>query len=978
MIANLYPVATNRTNATMIGVQGGQTKQFPAELFKGDKGDAGIVIYPNKNALLADTLQIVNTRGLVLIDENQRPAGYLWDGSVWTKTVVTGYSTILTDADIVDIFIYDTKKDTIPDTWRYNSLMSWYSEPSSVTRGTKKEFPEVAVLIATTTKLYIFDYETGSLWMQFNSGNNGTSGSAMIGYSNNSSVFANNGKVWVTKEKGTSGHIDVLASIDFSNDVSRIFTIVAYYATYPAMTGKKYQIANRNLTTTFDGTVLASISGLNTYKISGSGNYVAVASDSGINIIDDFTGKVLSCSDTSKFFSARISPDGYLYAIKDNDRAIYRSALKVQNMDWVGLTAFSLNDILTSAIYTGSKAVKLDGTDDYVSVADNAGINFATGDFTIEMSFNFTSLVAGNCTLIDKGTLGSGAGYAIYVVAATRKIVADIATVNNVYTLNTNYVIDINKNYHVSVVVSRASGVYIYVNGSLIYSNTSITSGTGTTTNASTLYFGRNFVSDYAAVKVYKIRLWNYALSASRIYDFSKGALLKASDKTWGTGTGCNVEYLADNYDASTGTWKSTQNAEGGATTLNAVQATSGYRPTSVAMPDKYAMVASPKNLTLLKGGKIAVSMSNNNVTVLNGTNQYWKRDNPVDLDFNGAELMANGTFEVNTTNVGQTGTSHTFARVTSDFHSGVASLQVTATGTGDASNYISLTTGVLETGKKYTLELWAKSVSGNTSFNSNIAGALGAKTVTINSSTWTKIAATFISTFSGTSNVRINLSGVGVCLVDDVSLTEAYDFSIIANCTPVGTLYEDIIRAVFASGYLLLTKAVTTNRPTLGLWDGALGLNVAPTPALALANQNIYCSVDRTGNASTFISGVLTSVPVNFGKLVGMSSIAIGATTAGNERWSGKIGRIQIIKGIAITQADVDYFNANGFQNKDYWSVRGVKLVMDINWQQNDGLDLSDSRNDFIPFNSPTFARENYKQSGEEGGFIILSDLDN
>ena len=73
-----------------------------------------------------------------------------------------------------DIFVYDTRKDSDGGAWRKRtSHTSWYNEKPSATRGTRKEFPSIAVLVLDTSgtnKLTIYDGDDPNLpmWMVFN------------------------------------------------------------------------------------------------------------------------------------------------------------------------------------------------------------------------------------------------------------------------------------------------------------------------------------------------------------------------------------------------------------------------------------------------------------------------------------------------------------------------------------------------------------------------------------------------------------------------------------------------------------------------------------------------------------------------------------------------------------------------------------------------------------------------------------------
>jgi len=79
------------------------------------------------------------------------------------------------------IFVYDTRKDSDGGAWRKKTRdTSWYNETLGTEfRGTRKEFPAVAVIVAQTSKLTIYDADDPNLpmWMVFE-GRTVTSGHA--------------------------------------------------------------------------------------------------------------------------------------------------------------------------------------------------------------------------------------------------------------------------------------------------------------------------------------------------------------------------------------------------------------------------------------------------------------------------------------------------------------------------------------------------------------------------------------------------------------------------------------------------------------------------------------------------------------------------------------------------------------------------------------------------------------------------------
>ena len=70
----------------------------------------------------------------------------------------------------VDIFVYDTRKDSDGGAWRKRATtQSWYNEGTSATRGARKEFPAVAIIVIETYELVIYDGDDPnlSMWMRF-------------------------------------------------------------------------------------------------------------------------------------------------------------------------------------------------------------------------------------------------------------------------------------------------------------------------------------------------------------------------------------------------------------------------------------------------------------------------------------------------------------------------------------------------------------------------------------------------------------------------------------------------------------------------------------------------------------------------------------------------------------------------------------------------------------------------------------------
>ena len=84
-----------------------------------------------------------------------------------------GISAIFADKAVtaVDVFLYDTSLDSDGGAWRKRCQhTSWYNEPlNTATRGARREFPAVAVVVAEADKVTIYDGDDPALprWMVF-------------------------------------------------------------------------------------------------------------------------------------------------------------------------------------------------------------------------------------------------------------------------------------------------------------------------------------------------------------------------------------------------------------------------------------------------------------------------------------------------------------------------------------------------------------------------------------------------------------------------------------------------------------------------------------------------------------------------------------------------------------------------------------------------------------------------------------------
>ena len=131
----------------------------------------------------------------------------------------------------VDVFVYDTRKDSDGGAWRKRTQnTSWYNETLGTSdRGSRKEFPAVAVIVATEDDIIIYDGDDPDLpmWMIFKSSDTGTPydthylgrGSGFSGFHPSiTSVAMLNGILVVGKDGDASNYAEAYTEIRFISD----------------------------------------------------------------------------------------------------------------------------------------------------------------------------------------------------------------------------------------------------------------------------------------------------------------------------------------------------------------------------------------------------------------------------------------------------------------------------------------------------------------------------------------------------------------------------------------------------------------------------------------------------------------------------------------------------------------------------------------------------------------------------------------
>jgi len=212
---------------------------------------------------------------------------------------------IFNDADVNDVFVYDTTADDDGGMWRNDSNAqgtSWFNENSSEVRGTKREFPEVAEIVATDTELKIYDGKDHRLWMWFSD----TAAAAFPGV-DPSNIYAKNGSIYVTATLA-------VYEINFIEDTIYAYSLVGI-SMFDGTISDRESVNTYNLENSTFGLRSLQSNDVHVETIKGD-EYLAIATDSGANVINKNNRSIVyyySTAWTDDINNVRLSKDGSLY-----------------------------------------------------------------------------------------------------------------------------------------------------------------------------------------------------------------------------------------------------------------------------------------------------------------------------------------------------------------------------------------------------------------------------------------------------------------------------------------------------------------------------------------------------------------------------------------------------------------------------------------------------------------------------------------
>ena len=175
-----------------------------------DSNGSGVIF--SKNTAAEKTAAFYTDGAVELYYDNSKKLETTTTGATVTGTLVSDGVTSELDLSAisssisdtaVDVFVYDTSKDSDGGAWRKRTqYTSWYNETlNTSTRGTRKEFPAVAVIVAESNpnKVTIYDGDDPDLpmWMVFNASTNTNSNFLAVAGQTLSSIFMLNGELGI-------------------------------------------------------------------------------------------------------------------------------------------------------------------------------------------------------------------------------------------------------------------------------------------------------------------------------------------------------------------------------------------------------------------------------------------------------------------------------------------------------------------------------------------------------------------------------------------------------------------------------------------------------------------------------------------------------------------------------------------------------------------------------------------------------------
>jgi hypothetical protein len=290
------------------------------------------------------------------------------DGGLTTGAIdLSAISSSISDT-AVDVFVYDTRKDSDGGAWRKRTQhTSWYNETlNTSTRGSRREFPAVAVIVAEANQVTIYDGDDPDLpmWMVFNT----TSGNLIGGSSSLNAVTALNG-IMVTPATGYTMETRFISDTPLDWFVNQLYeyngNIEQRNDTLGFTLIESYGIINSTCNdvamTVLPNAPIDDATGLPIPTI-------AVATNGGVSVITD-SGSVydLTTGDVYDVYGkVEFGDNNRLYYTGTNTQVLYSRAIPSADQNYTAYNTTNTNRVMFPTIdhggFTSGHPVKLLGT----------------------------------------------------------------------------------------------------------------------------------------------------------------------------------------------------------------------------------------------------------------------------------------------------------------------------------------------------------------------------------------------------------------------------------------------------------------------------------------------------------------------------------------------------------------------------------------------------------------------------------------
>jgi len=289
-----------------------------------------------------------------------------------------------TAVDAVDVFVYDTSKDSDGGAWRKRTQnTSWYNETlNTATRGSRKEFPAVAVIVTTSdgtldssaqVRIYDGDDPDLPMWMVFQADGGVGSGStryAIPGVNDLKASKMLNGNLCVVVDDIGTGGRSGLEIINFLSETMEHLSsslthgnVREFIATRNDLlpfrdTDNRRQIVNNNVNdvamTVLPNAPIDDTTGLPIPTI-------AIATDGGASLIKD-NGNVYDDTDASALGSIDFNDEYRLISTRKSTGSAAARFFVSQPVNSVSSDSAWLYDYYTGNFATGHPRLRLDDT----------------------------------------------------------------------------------------------------------------------------------------------------------------------------------------------------------------------------------------------------------------------------------------------------------------------------------------------------------------------------------------------------------------------------------------------------------------------------------------------------------------------------------------------------------------------------------------------------------------------------------------